>query len=375
MDNNLEVWQDGMAKPCCIYQGSWGNLANYESILDSQKKLINTLDTTHAPCNQCWTHERDGITSKRQTGAYVQSTMPGINTLEIKLSNLCNLACTTCGSESSSIWANKLNVVAETNQFTKFGSADRLTAMINLIEKRKVNNIRLLGGEPTLNPETWALLDKLIELGWNEHIRIELITNGVHISKFILKYVDKFKFSIALSLDGMGEVYEYMRWGGKWTDILDTLKLLSYGSLSKNPHELNLAITYTYSVLNAFHYTEFKQWADEELPGLLNHPQWTPPVGIHLNRVDWPIELEARIVKMSMLQQLHPDIKPLVIHHISDKSRRPKPLRMELAARDIPRGISYKNYKLNSLDSQNINMIIGDESMHYALGVSDARAW
>jgi len=46
-----------------------------------------------------------------------------------------------------------------------------------------------------------------------------------------------------------------------------------------------------------------------------------------------------------------------------------------LAARDIPRGISYKNYKLNSLDSQNINMIIGDESMHYALGVSDARAW
>ena len=371
MTNNLEVWQGGDVKPCCIYKGTLGNINNYDEILKVQTEINSNLTTDHQGCSTCWEHERMGIESKRiQNNIWLDLHRKGEikvvpNILEIKLSNLCNLACTTCGAESSSIWANKLNIKAELNQFTKQGSGQRLENMLDLIERRGVNTLNLLGGEPTMNPEARALLDKLIELGWNDRIAIQLVTNGVDIENFMLKYADKFDFNVNLSLDGKDEVYEYMRWGGKWADILKTVELL--GNLQRTiSKELVVNITYTYSILNLFHYTEFKQWTEEELPKFLELK------GLHLNRVDWPIELEARTMREEMRQQLHPDIKDKVIQHVSDKTRRKTPLKDELLVnRDAPRGISFRDYKLDPMDFKNMTLVINDERKHYGRLISE----
>jgi organic radical activating enzyme len=371
MTNNLEVWQRGEVKPCCIYQGTWGNINNYDRILETQNSLADNLTTEHQGCNTCWAHERMGIESKRiQNNKWLDLHRQGEikvvpNILEIKLSNLCNLACTTCGAESSSIWANKLNIKAELNQFTKKGADERLANMLDLIERRGVNTLNLLGGEPTMNPEAQALLDKLIDLGWNDRIAIQLVTNGVDIEDFMLKYADKFDFNVNLSLDGKDEVYEYMRWGGQWADILKTVELL--GNLQRTiSREMTINITYTYSIVNIFHYTEFKRWTEEELPKYLELQ------GLHLNRVDWPIELEARTMREEMREQLHPDIRDKVIQHVSDKTRRKTPLKDELLIkRDAPRGISFRDYKLDPQDLKNMTLVINDERKHYGRLISE----
>jgi sulfatase maturation enzyme AslB (radical SAM superfamily) len=371
MTNNLEVWQRGEVKPCCIYQGTWGNINNYDEILETQNALADNLTTEHQGCNTCWSHERMGIESKRiQNNKWLDLHRQGEikvvpNILEIKLSNLCNLACTTCGAESSSIWANKLNIKAELNQFTKKGADERLANMLDLIERRGVNTLNLLGGEPTMNPEARALLDKLIDLGWNDRIAIQLVTNGVDIEDFMLKYADKFDFNVNLSLDGKDEVYEYMRWGGQWANILKTVELL--GSLQRTiSREMTINITYTYSIVNIFHYTEFKRWTEEELPKYLELQ------GLHLNRVDWPIELEARTMREEMREQLHPDIRDKVIQHVSDKTRRKTPLKDELLInRDAPRGISFRDYKLDPQDLKNMTLVINDERKHYGRLISE----
>jgi hypothetical protein len=130
--------------------------------------------------------------------------------------------------------------------------------------------------------------------------------------------------------------------------------------------ELLVNITYTYSILNIFHYTEFKQWTEEELPNFLELK------GLHLNRVDWPIELEARTMREEMRLQLHPDIKDKVIQHVSDKTRRKTPLKDELLVnRDAPRGISFRDYKLNPMDFKNMTLVINDERKHYGRLISE----
>lgn len=366
MTNNLEVWQDGSARPCCLYRGTTGHISEHNKIIQIQTKLAETLSEEHSNCSTCWDHERLGIPSKRQMANdwikhYDEGAIDQIpNILEIKLSNLCNLACTTCGAVSSSIWANKLKIKPD-NQFTKDGAAQRLNNLLELIEKRGVNEIQLIGGEPTINPEAFALLDRIIELGWDKSIGLRLITNGIDIEKFMTRYYDKFlEFHINVSIDGKEDVFEYLRWGGQWTDVLKSLKLL--GELQKKRHnKINVGITYTYSVLNLYHYSDFKKWYNEELPQLCRTH------GLHVNRADYPTALAPKVINDARRLGLDPDIRTGVeVLRLKDSINQRNSMYAELViARDLPRGIRYTDYKLDAKDLENIEQIMEAERRHY----------
>ena len=341
--NNLEVWQNGMVKPCCLYRGFTGNIDNYPRVIEIQRQINDTLSEDHAPCQVCWDHERMGIPSKREMSNDWQRLVDEgalfelPNILEIKLSNLCNLACTTCGAESSSIWANKLKIKTP-NAFTKEGAAQRLENLIQLIDQRGVNEIQLIGGEPTVNPESFALLDRLIELGWNHRISIRLVTNGVDIERFMTKYYDKFlEFNISVSIDGKEDVFEYTRWGGKWSEVLAGLTLL--GELQQKRHnKINVVITYTYSVLNLFHFSDFKQWYNTELPKLCKTN------GLHVNRADFPRALTPKLYNMSWQYKLEPELQNAVeAFTVKDRNSRNSLYAELVLSRDLPRDTSYKN--------------------------------
>lgn len=341
--NNLEISQKGVARPCCIYEGDFGNIENYDEIEKTQKLVANTLTVNHKECNRCWDHESRGLLSKRLQNAVWESWEILPNILEINLSNLCNLACTTCGPDASSIWASKLKIVSE-NSHIKKTLDERISEYLTLIEKRKINKIVLLGGEPTIHPETFRLLDRLIELKLNSSIEISIITNGYEIIDFFNKYHSYFKFSIALSVDGIESVFEYMRHGHNWDSFLRNL--IELGNIQKINKNFLITMTYSYSICNLFHYSKFKQWYDNHLSSYITCTD------LHLNRVDGPWSLSPKVANEKLKTLLHEDMKNKV-EIFTDKDI----ITRILKSRDEPRCISYLDYNLDPLDLENIKNI------------------
>ena len=105
--------------------------------------------------------------------------------------------------------------------------------------------VGLLGGEPLFDPKTFEILQKLIDHN-NTSCFISLITNGsIHLNAKQLDLLNQFTdLNICISIDGVGPVFEYMRWPGKWSNLLENI--LQYKSITKN-----ISVSYTISSLNA----------------------------------------------------------------------------------------------------------------------------
>lgn len=368
--NNLEVDQHGNAKPCCIFRGTWGNIQQLDQLEQTKQKFINNFSRSNQECQQCWEHEDLGFESKRQQFNHLideieYTVLPPPKILEIKFSNLCNLACTTCGPFASSTWGTKLKIIEIENKFNKQGQ-QRVDYYLQLIQKHGYNKLNLIGGEPTMDPHCQLLLDRLIELDLSKNIDIGLITNGQDISEFVSKYVDKFReMQISLSIDGMDSVYEYMRNPGTWMNILKTLSNL--GAIQKRlrrPEQMRVGITYTFSVLNQYHYGDFKRWVEQESHLYCNI------IGLHANRVDFPRELEPRVYNEAMLEDLDEDLRSAVKIYKFEANQRPLKDALDLD-RDRPRGVSWATAGLDERDLENIEYIIYDERRHHGRLESD----
>jgi MoaA/NifB/PqqE/SkfB family radical SAM enzyme len=135
-----------------------------------------------------------------------------------------------------------------------------------------VRRLELLGGEPFFDSTTFDILKKLIEHN-NVDCFVSIVTNGsVHLSADQLSLLNKFTdLNVCISIDGIGPVFEYMRWPAKWPSLLENIK--QYQSFAKN-----VSVSYTISSLNALYYDETVSWFKEM--GLnYNHnivtsPQW-----------------------------------------------------------------------------------------------------
>lgn len=365
--HNLEVDQNGDARPCCIFRGTWGNIQHLARLQETKKKFIESFNETVPECLTCWMHESTGFTSKRQEfNRLVYDNQQEEKILEIKFSNLCNLACTTCGPFASSTWGSKLKVVEIENRFNKHGQ-HRIDYYLDLIKRLGYTKLTLIGGEPTMDPHCYMLLDQLVELDKASGIHLSVITNGQDIEDFINKYAGKFRtLQINLSIDGMGQVYEYMRFPGTWINMLKTMSHLGavQKSLPRNERDLRVSITYTFSVLNQFHYNDFKRWFEEESRLYCTIDE------LHPNRVDFPIELEPRVYDQSMLEDIAEDIRPAVKVYEFKNNQRPLKDGLELE-RDRPRGVNWATAGLCEQDLENMQYIIYDERRHHGRLESD----
>ena len=85
--------------------------------------------------------------------------------------------------------------------------------------------IDFYGGEPWLIQEHWDTLSKMVELGYSKDCILHYTTNG---TVFKSKQVDLLKqtktVSIQLSIDGIGNRFEYQRYPGKWSVIENNIK-------------------------------------------------------------------------------------------------------------------------------------------------------
>ncbi|MBY0555324.1 twitch domain-containing radical SAM protein [bacterium] len=172
--------------------------------------------------------------------------------LDIRFSNVCNLKCRTCSSKYSTGWYSETNRIENTNHIEPIRLTENFNELWSSFHKilTQVESIYFAGGEPLLQDEHFLFLEKLIEHKLT-HIKLTYNTNLTHLNYKNWNALDIWKnfksVSVSASLDGHGEIAQYLRKGHQWQQIESNINKIKKQSL-----EIYFAIHITVSVLNVF---------------------------------------------------------------------------------------------------------------------------
>jgi uncharacterized Fe-S cluster-containing radical SAM superfamily protein len=141
-----------------------------------------------------------------------------LQTIDVRWTNLCNFACVYCGPEFSSKWVNELNFKIEKP------SEQQLSDFKEYIFKnaRQLKHVYLAGGEPLLMKENLELLKEL-----NSDVNLRINTNLSKVDTGVFDAVCGFKnVHWTVSVETIKDEFEYIRFGGRWSDFLDNLNTI-----------------------------------------------------------------------------------------------------------------------------------------------------
>ena len=193
-----------------------------------------------------------------------------LKSIELSLDNLCNLQCKMCDSLFSSKLYNrdaylieefnKLNIVNKGRKPTKIPK-QRIEFIKGLdIDWHALEQIKILGGEPTFSPNFPKLINFLLEHSEVENITIEIVSNCTNrLSQDMIDKLNRFKkIMFTCSLDGCNEYNSYQRWGTcGWKETIINYKW--YYANFKNMERHHIHSTYTNLNINGLA-ADFKYW-------------------------------------------------------------------------------------------------------------------
>lgn len=255
IDHGVAVFSNGKIGPCCQIDSGYlkpiSELSNPDRFAD-----LKTQDCpSDHPCNKCSVAEYHGLPSYRNTFDSAVTSAPGLQFVDIRNTNLCNLKCRYCGPHFSSQWAEELD---------KFPSIQRqdISDYKDTLITDSLHWMYFTGGEPLINSEHWELLEELVASGRSNCISLMYNTNLTTIKykdKNIIDIWKQFKtVNIQCSIDAIGAPLEYIRSGTSWTKIESNLNQLLKNSLNSN---INITLMPVLSILNIWFVDELYKYA------------------------------------------------------------------------------------------------------------------
>jgi sulfatase maturation enzyme AslB (radical SAM superfamily) len=153
------------------------------------------------------------------------------------------------------------NTLSEILPIVDFEITDDLTSYIQGIRDNAatIKIIRFSGGEPLINKSFYDLLDYLIAGDYAKNIEFRLNTNLTKMKEDTLEKLSKFKrVTIDFSIDGLGPVYEYIRYPMVW-EITKSKIDMTYDFVGKHDNiKMNANFTVqTYNIFNMFELVDF----------------------------------------------------------------------------------------------------------------------
>ena len=303
---HLHAFPDGRAYPCCFALDQYPvgdlNKDSMETVFNSKdmkKMRLNMLDDKPSrQCTKCYDQEKSGFFSLRLSsnkhfghniGMVDNTNEDGsadciIKYWDIRFSNLCNMACRSCGTWFSSNWyEDHKKLTGKPPNHAKIMRVGRTADDIweqMLKQFDHVEQFYFAGGEPLIMEEHYRILKELDKRKMY-HVRLIYNTNFSKL-KFkdldVLELWNKFdSVSVGASLDAEGKRGEFMRKGTVWKDIVANRKKM----LEVCP-QVDFYISSTVGLINALHIVDFhRNWTDQGLLkpqdfnfNLLQYPFW-----------------------------------------------------------------------------------------------------
>lgn len=298
----------GRNSPCAFGAGEWqhGNLSplerwNSKELNNLRLEFINGGKPKE--CHRCWDEEQSGKRSlrQRQNDYYPEDYknflksgdwIAGPKTAVFKTSNVCNLACRSCGGWDSNFYEREGKYYAEQYQTKSLRDPSRLhNRFIPVLSAKHIDftqytdiaknleKIDFFGGEPLLNITQLEFLEYLANQGLSKKITLFYSTNCTNHPTDRLKRVwDKFKrIEISMSIDGIEERFEYLRWPGKWSTAVEVMEHILDLKNNLNVEVYTMA-GLTYSLLNMFDADNIYQWLTDHIGpvyiNMVNYPDY-----------------------------------------------------------------------------------------------------
>ena len=289
-------------RPCCWFK----NPIDANSYEEYQQKL-SQLDVEEN-CRYCIETESNGGTWSHRMN-YMDLENENFITVSISFDNLCNLKCITCSPTNSSQLATEIKNSTQKKIYTSIHKkrpikAEFLKKMLsdaNSVTHRTIN-LEILGGEPLINPVVYDFLDWLIEQPYAPMAQVNLTTNGTTFDDRILKYIKYFrKFLLQLSIDGIENTFEYVRFGAKFS-TLEQVTSKFYELLTLYPGKFAISMNYTLTWMNSLHIKEFFNWVNINYPKI-NH--------ILVTKLEWPFEYAINILPIELRKQIVEEVSKL----------------------------------------------------------------
>lgn len=214
-------------RPCCMFpiKQSYANIDAYlqsEELQQLQQHML-TQDTFPASCRCCAWDENLGLPSmrlKHLEGKTIQLTTKIVD-LEIFPSNACNLKCISCKPEISTGVAQEWHAMGWIDHVPSVDQVD--AAMAEMQKLPDLATVSLIGGEFFVTKRNLEVLDYVIQ----RKFRLQVITNGTVITS---AHLDKLRqiddLDITVSTDGIGDVFEFLRYPASWTEVAHNIKQL-----------------------------------------------------------------------------------------------------------------------------------------------------
>ena len=161
-------------KMCCVFD-KWEKADSPEDYFNSDtvKDVRETMlrGEWHKDCGVCKEQEEAGSSSDRASfnrNLDIENKPVDINKFKLKWldyrpGNLCNLKCRMCSGTNSSMIQDEVEKYPELKEYTDetpIVNTDLLPSICNHETFKDLEYLKILGGEPTIDPQIQKLLDK-----------------------------------------------------------------------------------------------------------------------------------------------------------------------------------------------------------------------
>lgn len=237
-------------------------------------KLLNT-DVYRDYFWHLFKHKYNDIWSSTDETGY--TTMKPIS-WDYRFSNLCNFKCRMCGDMLSSSWEaeqRQYNMVDYSNpnnnwmipdvrrEITQFQDTQIEQEFSQAVEEHRIEEVYWVGGEPLMFEQHWRYMQRIIELGDGKHVYARYNTNlsrinyrGINLYTDILDHLRDWQ--ICASIDGTGEIGEYVRTG---LDYQNWLRNFSQG-VEHQQHPRQMRVDFTLTLPGMFETDAIQQMAN-----------------------------------------------------------------------------------------------------------------
>jgi hypothetical protein len=191
----------------------------------------------------------------------------------------------------------------------EFVSNTVVPEFMDAVEAKTIREIYWVGGEPLLYPEHWYTMERIVELGYADQVRVRYNTNLSQINYKkgnLYDILQRYRnWEICASLDGTGSIGEYIRSGLDYDTWLENFR----AGMACQRNGSQMRIDFTLTLPGMCDVPNIVRLANELGCGLLSKLIFSFSGDILLS----PLALPREIL-IPWIEQIQAEVRPMITH-------------------------------------------------------------